>query len=155
MIEIIPYFTVYVSSAVRFFLGPALGIGFGLGIGPTILLTTAGMMSTVFFITFFSHIIQIFIQHFFSIKKNKKFTSRTRKFIKIWKYSGVKGIAFITPIVLSPVIGALLLNAVGAKEKRNHQMDVIQCASLGLYRKCSILFLRKLMGYAHLNHRIA
>jgi hypothetical protein len=117
MIEIIPYFTVYVSSAVRFFLGPALGIGFGLGIGPTILLTTAGMMSTVFFITFFSHIIQIFIQYFFSIKKNKKFTSRTRKFIKIWKYSGVKGIAFITPIVLSPVIGAILLNAVGAKKK--------------------------------------
>jgi len=117
MIEIIPYFTVYVSSAVRFFLGPALGIGFGLGIGPTILLTTAGMMSTVFFITFFSHIIQIFIQHFFSIKKNKKFTSRTRRFIKIWKYSGVKGVYFITPIVLSPVIGALLLNAVGAKKK--------------------------------------
>jgi len=117
MIEIIPYFTVYVSSAVRFFLGPALGIGFGLGIGPTILLTTAGMMSTVFFITFFSHITQIFIQHFFSIKKNKKFTSRTRRFVKIWKYSGVKGIAFITPIVLSPVIGALLLNAVGAKKK--------------------------------------
>ena len=117
MIEIIPYFTVYVSSAVRFFLGPALGIGFGLGIGPTILLTTAGMMSTVFFITYFNHIIQIFIQRFFSLKKNKKFTSRTRKFIKIWKYSGVKGIAFITPIVLSPVIGAILLNAVGAKKK--------------------------------------
>ena len=97
MIEIIPYFTVYASSAIRFFLGPALGIGSGLGIGPTILLTTAGMMSTVFFITFFNHIIQIFIQRFFSLKKNKKFTPRTRKFIKIWKYSGVKGVAFITP----------------------------------------------------------
>jgi len=117
MIEIIPYFTVYASSAIRFFLGPALGIGSGLGMGPTILLTTAGMMSTVFSITFFNHIIQIFIQRFFSLKKNKKFTPRTRRFIKIWKYSGVKGVAFITPIVLSPVIGALLLNAVGAKKK--------------------------------------
>ena len=75
------------------------------------------MMSTVFSITFFNHIIQIFIQRFFNLKKNKKFTPRTRKFIKIWKYSGVKGVAFITPIVLSPVIGALLLNAVGAKKK--------------------------------------
>ena len=117
MTEIIPYFTVYASSAIRFFLGPALGIGYGLGIGLTVLLTTAGMMSTVFSITFFDHIIQIFILHFFNLKKRKRFTPRTRKFIKIWKYSGIRGVAFITPILLSPVIGVILLNAVGAKKK--------------------------------------
>ena len=117
MTEIIPYFTVYASSAIRFFLGPALGIGYGIGIGFTVLLTTAGMMSTVFSITFFNHIIQIFLQRYFSLRKKKKFTPRTRKFIKIWKYSGVKGVAFITPIVLSPIIGVILLNAIGAKKK--------------------------------------
>ncbi len=117
MTEIIPYLTVYASSAIRFFLGPALGIGYGLSIGLTVLLTTAGMMSTVFSITFFDHIIQIFIPHFFNLKKRKRFTPRTRKFIRIWKYSGIRGVAFITPILLSPVIGVILLNAVGAKKK--------------------------------------
>ena len=117
MTEIIPYFTVYTSSAIRFFLGPAFGIGYGLNIGVIVLLTTAGMMSTVFSITFLDHIIQILIPHFLNLKKRKKFTPRTRKFIKIWKYSGIKGVAFITPILLSPVIGTVLLNAVGAKKK--------------------------------------
>ena len=117
MTEIIPYFTVYASSAIRFFLGPALGVGYGLGVGVIVLLTTAGMMSTVFFITLLDRIIQIFMPNFFSLKKRKKFTPRTRKFIKIWKYSGIKGVAFITPILLSPVIGVILLNAVGAKKK--------------------------------------
>ena len=117
MTEIIPYLTVYASSAIRFFLGPALGIGYGLGIGVIVLLTTAGMMSTVFSITFLDHIILIFMSHFFNLKKRKKFTPRMRKFIKIWKYSGIKGVAFITPILLSPVIGVILLNAVGAKKK--------------------------------------
>ena len=117
MTEIIPYLTVYASSAIRFFLGPALGIGYGLGIGVIVLLTTAGMMSTVFTITFLGHIIKIFMPHFFNLKKRKKFTPRTRRFIKIWKYSGIKGVAFITPILLSPVIGVILLNAVGAKKK--------------------------------------
>ena len=117
MTEIIPYFTVYASSAIRFFLGPAFGIGYGLNIGVIVLLTTAGMMSTVFSITFLDHIIQILIPHFLNLKKRKKFTPRTRKFIKIWKYSGIKGVAFITPILLSPVIGTVLLNAVGAKKK--------------------------------------
>ena len=117
MTEIIPYFTVYASSTIRFFLGPAFGIGYGLNIGVIVLLTTAGMMSTVFSITFLDHIIQILIPHFLNLKKSKKFTPRTRKFIKIWKYSGIKGVAFITPILLSPIIGAVLLNAVGAKKK--------------------------------------
>ena len=109
MTEIIPYFTVYASSAIR--------LGYGLNIGVIVLLTTAGMMSTVFSITFLDHIIQILIPHFLNLKKRKKFTPRTRKFIKIWKYSGIKGVAFITPILLSPVIGTVLLNAVGAKKK--------------------------------------
>ena len=117
MTEIIPYFTVYASSTIRFFLGPALGIGYDLGVGVTVLLTTAGMMSTVFTITLLDHIIQIFVPHYFNLKKRKKFTPRTRKFMKIWKYSGIKGVAFITPILLSPVIGVMLLNAVGAKKK--------------------------------------
>ena len=117
MTEIIPYFTVYASSAIRFFLGPALGVGYGLGLEVIVLLTTAGMMSTVFSITFLDHIILIFMSHFFNLKKRKKFTPRMRKFIKIWKYSGIKGVAFITPILLSPVFGAILLNAVGAKKK--------------------------------------
>ena len=117
MTEIIPYLTVYASSTIRFFLGPALGIGYDLGVGVTVLLTTAGMMSTVFTITLLDHIIQIFVPHYFNLKKRKKFTPRTRKFMKIWKYSGIKGVAFITPILLSPVIGVMLLNAVGAKKK--------------------------------------
>ena len=117
MTEIIPYLTVYASSAIRFFLGPALGVGYGLGLEVIVLLTTAGMMSTVFSITFLDHIILIFMSHFFNLKKRKKFTPRMRKFIKIWKYSGIKGVAFITPILLSPVFGAILLNAVGAKKK--------------------------------------
>ena len=117
MTEIIPYLTVYASSAIRFFLGPALGVGYGLGLEVIVLLTTAGMMSTVFSITFLDHIILIFMSHFFNLKKRKKFTPRMRKFMKIWKYSGIKGVAFITPILLSPVFGAILLNAVGAKKK--------------------------------------
>ncbi|MFY0688709.1 MAG: hypothetical protein JXQ90_16160 [Cyclobacteriaceae bacterium] len=112
---VIKYITVYLAAAVRFFLGPTLGIGYGFGILITTILTVLGMMSTVYLFSYFGNTIHHYTVKWF-FKKKRKFTPRNRKFVKIWKQYGLKGVAFFTPIVLSPVLGALLCNVVGGKK---------------------------------------
>lgn len=115
MDTLIQYVTVYLISAFRFFLGPTLGIGYGLSILETATLTTVGMMTTVYMFSYYNQSIQRISRKLFSKKEQKVFTPRKRKFVKIWKTYGIKGVAFITPIILSPVVGAILCNAVGGK----------------------------------------
>ena len=116
MEEILKYLTVYGLSGIKFILGPTLGIAYGFHWVLTASLTTAGMMTTVYIFTFFGDNLRNFLGKF--RKKRKIFTKRNRKFVRIWSRYGEMGISLMTPLLLMPIGGAILINALGGKRKK-------------------------------------
>ncbi|WP_258102540.1 hypothetical protein [Marinoscillum sp. MHG1-6] len=117
MSEIWKYLVVYLLSGLKFIFGPSLGLSFGMSIPVIAILTTAGMMSTVYLITHFGEEIRALTIRVFGVRKKKKvFTKRNRRFVTIWNKYGVKGIALLTPLLLSPPGGTILANALGGKK---------------------------------------
>lgn len=111
------YISVYLISMLKFVGGPTIGTAVGLTLLETIILTVLGMMSTVSIISFFGRGFRRWIISKFS--KNKKvFTRRNRRFVFIWRKYGVLGVSFLTPVVFSPILGSLLVNAFGGSKKK-------------------------------------
>jgi uncharacterized membrane protein len=115
--EIIKYLTVYLVSAVKFILGPTFGIAFGFNVFITATISILGTMTTVYVLTYFGEDIRKLSLRIFKPKEKKVFSSRKRQFVKIWKKYGIIGIAFLTPILLTPIGGTLVANALGCKKQ--------------------------------------
>ena len=111
------YISVYLISMLKFVGGPTVGAAIGLTFFEIVILTVLGMMSTVSIISFFG---PGFRKQLISrFRKNKKvFTKRNRRFVLIWRKYGVFGVSFLTPVVFSPILGSLLVNAFGGSKKK-------------------------------------
>jgi hypothetical protein len=106
---------VYLSSMLKFILGPLAGYGLGINIIVTIIGTIAGMMTTVTVITYSGQIFRQKIERIFA--KRSAGEGRIARLIK--KY-GLAGVAFFTPLFLTPIGGALLalgFQATATKER--------------------------------------
>ncbi len=110
------YVSVFLISCVKFILGPILGLSYGINIPVICILTTAGMMLTVYVICYFGEPIRSFFVRVFGKKKKKVFSPKSRRFVEIWNKYGIKGIAFLTPILLSPPGGTFIAIAFGGKK---------------------------------------
>lgn len=116
MSSVLKYLLVYATSSFKFIFGPTLGAVYEFSILETGILTTLGMMTTVYLITYFGKQIRFITLRFSKPKVRKNnFSQRRRRFVKIWNRYGIQGIAFLTPLLLTPVGGAFLANALGAK----------------------------------------
>jgi membrane protein DedA with SNARE-associated domain len=113
---ILKYISVILISAVKFIGGPVLGIAYGLTIVETALATILGMMISVYSLSYFGN---WFRQKFMKVfaSKQKKLT-KNKKVKAVWEKYGIKGIAFLTPIIFSPMIGTILALSFGGKRKR-------------------------------------
>ncbi len=116
MEELLKYFSVYALSGFKFIFGPTLGTTYGFSLVVTSLLTSFGMMSTVYAFTYFGNKLRGLLIRF-QRHDRKKFSKNKRRFVKVWSTYGVKGIAFLTPILLMPLGGAILVNVLGGKKK--------------------------------------
>lgn len=115
---IIKYLIVYSLSGLKIIFGPTLGMAYGFTVIETALLSLLGMMTTVYILSYFGNQIRGFTERVFGRKKKRmNFTPKRRRFIRVWKRWGVPGIAFLTPLLLSPIGGAFLVNALGGKRK--------------------------------------
>jgi uncharacterized membrane protein len=115
---ILKYLMVYALSAVKIIFGPTLGLAYGFSVVETVVVSVLGMMTTVYLFSYFGEAMRIILRRFAFSKKNRKiFTPKKRRFVRIWIRYGVPGIAFLTPILLSPIGGAILANAFGGKRK--------------------------------------
>jgi membrane protein DedA with SNARE-associated domain len=114
--EILWAIPVYLSSTVKFILGPIGGYAAGLRLLTTILVTVAGMMTTVLLFTYAGDWIRNKILHRFT--NGKRFSQRTRRFVSIWKKYGLAGVAALTPILLTPIGGAILAVSSGSPKER-------------------------------------
>jgi membrane protein DedA with SNARE-associated domain len=52
------------------------------------------------------------------IRKRKRFSQKSRKFVTIWKRYGLAGVAFLTPILLTPIGGTILAVSSGSPKER-------------------------------------
>lgn len=108
---------IFFLSMFKFIAGPILGTAAGYSFWKVALITSSAMMSSVFIFT----LIGTYFKELFKLKiKAKKpvFTSRNRRIIFLWKSYGEAGIAFFTPLFLTPIGGTLILVSFGTKKRR-------------------------------------
>ncbi len=115
---ILKYFTVYALSGFKFIFGPTLGLAYGFTVTETVLLTVLGMMTTVYLFTYLGDGLRKSMLRFLRKRRKRIFTKRNRRYVKVWQAYGVKGIALLTPLLLMPVGGALLVNLLGGNKKK-------------------------------------
>ncbi len=114
--ELLRAIPVYFSSMLKFIFGPLGGYAAGLNIMTTILTTVFGMMTIVFLFTYFGNWIRIKI--FGRFKKRKINLARAERLAKIWKRFGLVGVAFLTPVLLTPIGGTLLAVSSGSPKDK-------------------------------------
>ncbi len=114
--ELLRAIPVYFSSMLKFIFGPLGGYAAGLNIMTTILTTVFGMMTIVFLFTYFGNWIRVKI--FGRFKKRKINLARAERLAKIWKRFGLVGVAFLTPVLLTPIGGTLLAVSSGSPKDK-------------------------------------
>jgi hypothetical protein len=115
--EILKAIPVYLSSMLKFIFGPLGGYAAGLELVTTILATVAGMMTVVLSFAYAGNWLREKVIHRF-FGKRKKFSENNRKFVRIWKKYGLVGVAALTPILLTPIGGALLAVSSGSPREK-------------------------------------
>src|SRR5690606_9975298 len=94
-------------------LGPVGGYAIKLNILTTIITTVAGMMTVVLAFAFFGDWLRMrFLNRLF--RKRKKFSELNRRFVLFWRNYGLADVAALTPIVFTPIVGALLAVSFGS-----------------------------------------
>ena len=103
---------------VKFLGGPLAGTSMGLNFWSTMGLSVAGMMTSVFI---FSGVGRAWMEHRQRQRRLRRepiFTKRSRSIIKIFRKFGMGGIAFLTPILLSPIGGTVIATLLGVPRSR-------------------------------------
>lgn len=108
------YISVIIASTIKFIGGPLAGATLGLTWPETAICTTLGMMMSVVVITFAGAALQAIWQRYRSAPP-RRFSSRTRMAIRIWKRAGLAGIALLTPLFLTPIGGTVVALSFGVK----------------------------------------
>jgi uncharacterized membrane protein len=101
------YISVVLASMVKFVAGPITGMALGLQWYETALFTVVGMMLSVVIFLFLGTAIQHLMNRYRK-QKPTLFSKRTRLAVRVWKKSGMTGIAFLTPLLFTPIGGTLI-----------------------------------------------
>jgi len=140
------YFSIFVSSAVKFIAGPTIGMASDLTVVETALLTALGMMLTVTLFTFFGDQMRRFLS-MLSKKKKKSFSKRNRRFVTIWQKYGIPGTAFLTPLILTPIGGAILANAFKSPPLKIFISMGVSALFWGFALTLSVKYLKDFIGF--------
>ncbi|MEM6522557.1 MAG: hypothetical protein AAGF85_18350 [Bacteroidota bacterium] len=111
--EIIKGISIFLLTMLKFIAGPTLGYAAGFSFLTTVLITVGGMMASVVLFTYLgTYLREKIINRLF--KKKKVFSSRSRRFVTIWKKYGIVGVSFLTPLLLTPIGGTIVLTSFGS-----------------------------------------
>lgn len=115
--ELLRYLGIYLLACLKSILPPLLGPAAGLNKLEIIVITVVGLMSSVLLFTLVGekikkHVIPVLV------KKPKKFSKKSRRMVRIWRKYGIIGTCFLTPLILSPIGGSILVASVGAPRKQ-------------------------------------
>lgn len=110
------YTAIYLSSTLKFVFGPAIGMEENLTVAETAIFTSLGMMTSVIFFSIFGEKIRAKLM---SRKKRRRiFSKKSRRIVRIYNKFGIKGIAFLTPLLLTPIGGTLVAVSFGVKRRK-------------------------------------
>lgn len=116
--DLYKYLIVFGLSMIKFIAGFTAGVGFQLPFLVTAGLTVLGMMtSIVLFNSLLGKIFHQWVTRTF-FKNQKLFTKGNRRKIMIWNKYGLVGVALLTPILFSPIGGAMIANGFGETKER-------------------------------------
>jgi len=101
------YISVVLASMLKFVAGPLAGIALRLSWWETAICTVVGMMLSVVIFVFLGTAIQQLMSRYRK-EKPKLFSKRTRLAVRVWKKSGMTGIAILTPLLFTPIGGTLI-----------------------------------------------
>jgi hypothetical protein len=105
--------TVILWSAVKYIVGIGFAIGFGYNLIETLLLTVGGgMLGVVVYLYLWTFILGIYHRYFPKKVKPIKFSKNKRRLVTIIKKYEVWGIAFLTPMILTPPLGTILASTI-------------------------------------------
>ena len=139
-LDLAKYLTVFLSSMFKFIFGPVSGIAiFDLSVVETVLFTTLGMMVSVFLFTYAGSAVRNWYKKRYPSKR--KFSKSNRRFVKVWQRFGVPGISFLTPLIFTPIGGALLASAVGAPKKQVYFYMLISALTWSFFLSLGIRFI--------------
>lgn len=151
--KLIPYLTVIVASGFKYALGPFMGKIFSLSNVEIIILMIIGMMLTVILLTtLLGDLFYGFLKK--TLFKNRKvFSSQTRKIVHVSNKWGLIGVAFLTPVLFSPVGGTLIAISFGEHKKR---IILYMFVSACFWAPITTLFMDKILDllYSFYNHLV-
>lgn len=110
--------SIYLFSSLKFFSGPLGGYLAGFHMLLTMVITISGMMTSVVIFTYFGEWIRRRIIGRYRLGKRKLFNKKNRRIVRIWKRYGPFGVAVLTPILLMPIGGTLILISFSLSRKR-------------------------------------
>jgi membrane protein DedA with SNARE-associated domain len=123
--EILSVLSVFTSSMIKFIFGPLLGFTEKLHPLTTIVATVAGMMTSVISFTYFGkYLREKLFKNYFERKKKPELSTdlaekkSVSKFAQFASRYGLEGIAFFTPIILTPIGGTLLAVGIGSPKEK-------------------------------------
>jgi hypothetical protein len=136
---LIKYLTITLSSSVKFFAGPLLGKLYELPWWETALCSFVGMMiSVILFSTIASAFFHKYMKGLFN-RNERRITPNKRRMVRIWGKFGISGIAFLTPIIFTPIGGSIIAISFGANSAKIIRYMAVSAtfwaiaASLGIY----------------------
>ena len=107
--------SVYLMSMFKFILGPVGGKAEGLHVVVTAVATACGMMTVVMLLTFFGEPIRNRLSRWFGkrLRHDAPESEHQHRWKVLFARYGVSGIALLTPLILTPIGGALLAVGLG------------------------------------------
>lgn len=89
----------------------------GLPYTATVLLTMAGMMTSVLIFSVVGRAFSKWISKRRRAQRKPVFCKQSRLIVQIWRRFGVTGIAFLTPVIFTPILGTIVVALFGASRK--------------------------------------
>lgn len=143
MVEtILKYLSVYLISMFKFVLGPVTGTASQLSVMETAAFTVMGMMTTVLIILLLGSKTRAWLLQKTGL--DKKFEKSSYRTKKLWDNYGVQGIAFLTPLIFTPIGGSIIAVMFGASRRKIVKYMLVSAIFWGL----TISFLFDRLGTA-------
>ncbi len=140
----IQYVTVILVSSAKFGFAPFIGKAFSLSNWEIIILMVMGMMLTVVLLTtLLGDLFYGFLKRTL-FRNQKTFSPKTRNIVRVWNKRGLIGVAFLTPVLFSPIGGALIAISFGERKKK---IILYMFLSACFWAPLTVLFMDQLIQF--------